>query len=475
MSERAHSYLSLRDPEAALAQPPEFLEFLPIAVYACDAQGRVCWFNEKAADLWGGRPQIGADSELFCGSFKLYSFDGEIIRREETPMAHVLRTGEPVYGREATVERPDGSRIVAMVHIDPVKDASGKLLGAINCFHDTTELHNAKAQIAEEDAIFRQTLDALPAAVYTTDAKGRITYFNRAAVELAGREPKLGSDEWCVTWRLFTPDGTPLPHAECPMAIALKENREVRGVEAIAERPDGTRRPFLPFPTPLRDLSGKLVGAVNMLVDISERMEAESQQKTLLAELNHRVKNNMQMLHALLRGARRETSNSEAQAVLDEAARRVGAMAAAQQVLYDAASAVSFDVEDFVTVLCRSAQQTFNGHAHIKFVASAGSLSNDAAMPLALILNELLVNAFKHGRVADAPVSIGVSMTNEDARWRLAVVDDGPGFELKPARRRASGLGLVNGLAAQLGGSLEVSREGGTRCMVAFPATLALR
>ena len=91
----------------------------------------------------------------------------------------------------------------------------------------------------------RTVLDALPAAIYTTDAAGRVTYYNRAAAELAGREPELGKDEWCVTWRLYNRDGTPLPHDQCPMAIAIKENRAVRGAEAILEPPDGTRLHFV--------------------------------------------------------------------------------------------------------------------------------------------------------------------------------------------------------------------------------------
>src|SRR5438067_4687192 len=91
---------------------------------------------------------------------------------------------------------------------------------------------------------FRTVLDALPAAIYTTDAAGRVTYFNQAAVALAGRQPELGTDEWCVTWRLYRPDGSRLPHDQCPMAVALRENRPVRGVEAILERPDGIRIPF---------------------------------------------------------------------------------------------------------------------------------------------------------------------------------------------------------------------------------------
>ena len=130
----------------------------------------------------------------------------------------------------------------------------------------------------------RELLDALPAAIYTTDAAGRITYYNAAAVQLAGRKPEIGSDEWCITWRLYRPDGTPLPHDECPMAVALKTGRPVRGVEAVAERPDGTLVPFMPYPTPLHDAAGNLVGAVNMLVDLSERSHAE-QVRQLLASI----------------------------------------------------------------------------------------------------------------------------------------------------------------------------------------------
>jgi PAS domain S-box-containing protein len=126
----------------------------------------------------------------------------------------------------------------------------------------------------------RQALDALPAAVYATDAHGRITYFNEAAATLAGRRPELGQDEWCVSWRLFHLDGTPMAHDECPMAVALKEGRRVWGEEAILERPDGTRIVFQPWPTPLHDASGVLVGAVNMLVDITHRKAADAELRT---------------------------------------------------------------------------------------------------------------------------------------------------------------------------------------------------
>lgn len=133
------------------------------------------------------------------------------------------------------------------------------------------------------DGYFREVLSAIPAPVYTTDAEGRITYYNEAAAELWGVRPELGKSEWCGSWKLFWPDGTPLPHDECPMALALKERRSIRGMEAIAERPDGTRIPFIPFPTPLFDQAGELIGGVNMLVDITDRKRAELDGQRLAA------------------------------------------------------------------------------------------------------------------------------------------------------------------------------------------------
>lgn len=120
-----------------------------------------------------------------------------------------------------------------------------------------------------EDSL-AEMLDRIPAAVYLTDAEGVVTHFNRACADFAGREPEAQLDRWCVTWRLYTDDGTFLPHELCPMAVAIREERKVRGVRATAERPDGTRVDFLPHPTPIFDADGRLTGAVNLLVDLRD-------------------------------------------------------------------------------------------------------------------------------------------------------------------------------------------------------------
>lgn len=117
---------------------------------------------------------------------------------------------------------------------------------------------------------WRAVLDELPVPVYVTEATGAVTYWNQACVHFAGRQPQLGSDKWCVTWELYTTTGERLRHEDCPMAEAIKDRRDVRGKVAIALRPDGTRRAFLPYPTPFFDSDGELIGAVNLLIDVSD-------------------------------------------------------------------------------------------------------------------------------------------------------------------------------------------------------------
>jgi PAS domain S-box-containing protein len=114
-------------------------------------------------------------------------------------------------------------------------------------------------------------LDAMPVPVYLTDSEGKLTYWNSASEEFAGRRPERSKDRWCVTWKLTTPNDDALPHDRCPMAIAIREKRAIRGQIAIALLPDKSRKAFMPFPTPLFDEQGALVGALNMLIDVSDQ------------------------------------------------------------------------------------------------------------------------------------------------------------------------------------------------------------
>ena len=432
------------------------------AIISKDRNGVIQTWNTGAERLFG------YTAEETVGRPVTIIFPEDRQNEEPDILSRILR-GERIDHYETVRRRKDGSLVDISLTVSPMRDSSGAIIGASKIARDISERKEARRKLEESEQYLQDLLAAIPAAIYTTDAQGRITYFNQAAVELAGRTPTIGSDAWCVTWKLFNPDGTPLPHDQCPMAMALKEGRAIRSAEAIAERPDGTRVPFIPYPTPLRDGSGKVVGAINMLADISERKQAETQQRLLLDELNHRTKNNMQMLLSLLSGAARKTGSDEARRVLNEACSRIAAMAAAQRVLYGRADANRFDTGDFLRAVCQTVQQTLPPQIQIICEPSAGELANDAAMPLALIVNELVTNAVKHGFKDGANGGVCINLMESDGQWFMSIEDPGEGFDLNTVLRSSSGLQLVSGLARQLQGSFAVTRNPSTACL-RFPA-----
>jgi len=145
---------------------------------------------------------------------------------------------------------------------------------------------NASAQ-ANYDTI--DLIEDLPVAIYICDKEGRITFFNHAAAQLWGREPEIGKELWCGSWKIYNTDGTLLALDECPMSITLKEGFALKGKEVIVERPDGVRINVLPHPKPIFDADGNIVGAVNMLIDITEKRSNEQYLKELSHSLEAKV------------------------------------------------------------------------------------------------------------------------------------------------------------------------------------------
>jgi PAS domain S-box-containing protein len=122
----------------------------PVAVYSCDVSGVIREYNNRAAELWGRKPQLGDTDERFCGSFKMYRPDGSFMPHEQCPMGDVL-TGKVsgTHDAEVHIERPDGSRVIVIVNIAPLKDDQGEITGAINCFYDVTERKRAEEALRQ--------------------------------------------------------------------------------------------------------------------------------------------------------------------------------------------------------------------------------------------------------------------------------------------------------------------------------------
>lgn len=320
---------------------------------------------------------------------------------------------------------------------------------------DITERKRLEVANSEAEQRLRDLLDALPTAVYTTDASGRVSYFNQACIDLAGRVPTIGSDEWCVTWRLYRADGTPMRRDECPMAVALKENRAIAGAEAMAERPDGTMVPFLAYPAPLHDGTGKLIGAVNMLVDISERKVAENHRQLLLNELNHRVKNTLATVQSIAaQSFRRDTDNENYQWFEG----RLIALSKAHDVL----SRENWQAADLREVV-EQAAAPFQVSGLQRFITEgpAQPLRPKQALALAMALHELCTNAAKYGALTSEAGHVCIS-------WHVTHRDGGPTLQFQwkevggpavtPPLRKGFGSRLLErGLGGELNADVRLS------------------
>jgi PAS domain S-box-containing protein len=357
-----------------------------------------------------------------------------------------------------------GTRRHMATHAAPLRLPDGSL-AQLAITRDVTQRKTDDRRLRESEHLHRALMEALPAAVYTTDMEGRITFYNEAAVQLAGRRPALG-EKWCVTWRLYNPDGSFLPHEECPMAVALREQRPVRNVEAIAERPDGSRIWFMPYPTPLTDSSGRMTGAINMLVDITHRKDAERQQKLLIDELNHRVKNTLATVQSLMAHSARPADTVE------EFSRTLEARVVAMSRAHDQLSRRNWSAAD-LRELAMAALAPY-GAGNVAITGASVIIPPRAALLLSMVFHELVTNAAKYGALSQAGGKIDFGWkTEQDGGGkvlRIVWIESG-GPPAAADRRRGFGMRLVEqGIAAELKGRATVAfPSSGAQCLIELP------
>jgi PAS domain S-box-containing protein len=451
---------------SSLDEPPPFLEAIPLAMYACDAAGRILWFNHRAESLWGRAPRVRDDTEeRFCGAAVMQSLDGRPIRREDMPVAHALRTGTSIDDLEIIIERPDGSRRGVTIHANPTKDANGRIIGAIIFFHEAPTSQHTQNPSHDSELGYRGLLDALPTVIYTTDAEGRITFFNTAAAELWGHRPELGTSYRCGPWKLFWSDGRPMTHDECPMAITLKEKRPARGYEAIAERPDGSRFWFIPYPTPLCNAAGDMIGAVDMMVDITKRKASEQNIEILSREINHRAKNIMAVIQSIIRLSTTPTTREFAEVLLG----RITALGHAHNLL----SENRWESAGLERLLAEELAPYREGsQARVQIHGPTLALAASAAQPLSIAVHELATNAAKYGALSVPEGRVAVEWArNPDGgvvvRW---VESEGP--TVTPPAHQSFGLKVIGIVVrSQLAGTVAFDwHPNGLVCTIDIPA-----
>jgi two-component sensor histidine kinase len=241
------------------------------------------------------------------------------------------------------------------------------------------------------------------------------------------------------------------------------------GAEAIAERPDGTRVPFIPFPTPLHDVSGKLVGAVNMLVDITERKRTEDQQALLVRELHHRVKNMLAAVQAIMGStARASTTIEEFQQAFTG---RIVALARTHSSLADD----EWQAICVRNLLCNELEPyDDDSPQRVQLDGPDVDLPSSIAVPLGTAIHELTTNTVKYGALSVLGGSVAVSWALvEDQDHRELTIEwvEQNGPVTSPPTRKGFGSQLLERvLNNQIGARAIISYEPeGLRAHIAVP------
>jgi PAS domain S-box-containing protein len=321
----------------------------------------------------------------------------------------------------------------------------------------------AEAALLKGELEFRRLLEKLPAGAYTCDPEGLITYFNQQAVQLWGRAPKLNDpiDRFCGSFKLLSPDGSPIAHDQCWMALALKMDRGYNKREIVIERPDGQRFTALAHANPIHDESGKLIGAVNVLVDISDRKRAEealseireAERRRIARDLHDVVLQDLSATLQSLQAARVESGSVELDQEVETLRKAVGGL---RNAVYDLRTKDRQSLLRTVEALLELNRQLAPGCEVSLTVGDdfPSELPETVELELERIVQEALANVRRHSGARRVEVSLEA---NED-EIRALVSDDGRGFE--PDRTRPGvGLTSMKERAALIGGALEIRSE----------------
>jgi len=418
--------------EALRLDPEQLIQALPAAIYTTDAAGRITFYNEAAARLWGCRPELGKAE--FCGSWKLYWPDGRAMRHDECPMAVALRTGRPVRGLEAVAERPDGTRVPFIPYPTPLFDRAGRLVGAINMLVDITD-HKSAADTAQRLALI---VECSTDAIFTKDLDGIVTSWNAGAQRIFGYTAaemvgKSGSLLIPAEW----------PNEEPEILDRIRRGERIEHYETARLRKDGTRVDVSLSVSPLKDGSGRIVGASKIARDITERKQAEARQALLASELHHRTRNLFAVVHSVVSrsfAGKRSVEEAEA-AVLS----RLRALAQTHVMLIDK----EWQGADLAEVV----------HAEMspyrdRVTAEGPSLmlTSQAAQNFALAVHELATNAAKYGALSTPSGHVRISWSvfkpNGHRRFVFRWRERG-GPPVAPPARRGFGSAVLEQVMAE--------------------------
>jgi len=378
----------------------DLMQGLPVAVYITDKDGYITYFNESAAELWGRCPVIGADR--WCGSWKLRHLDGNAMAHRDCPMAVALLEGRNVHGGKAVIERPNGELIPFCAHPILLRDATGKVEGAMNTLLDLRTQTRADESDMRLAAIVESSMDA----IVSKDMNGIITSWNEAAVNLFG---------YTAAEAIGRPVTMLIPadrlSEETAIMARLRKGERTPTYETVRLRKDGTQVPVSLTVSPIRDGSGRIVGASKIARDVSSYKESERRIRLLMREVNHRVKNQYAVIISMVREIGKLTSTPES--FVDQVRSRITALSQSHDLLVEGGWQGAALQE-----LIEAQLKPFVAHSRLSVTGPAILLGSNAVQYLGIAFHELATNAAKYGALSRQAGLIEV-------QWEVAKIAEG--------------------------------------------------
>jgi PAS domain S-box-containing protein len=445
--------LGLRDEEQGFELPARLFEQLPFAVYICDRNGLVLRYNRRAAELWGRSPKLRDPDERFCGSYRMFRPDGTLLPHHQCPMADVLRTGVPVRQQEVHIERPNGSRGIALVDIEAVKDSEGSIVGAVNCFQDVTDRKLAEDAALRLAAIVESSDDA----IVGKDLDGIITSWNAGAARIFGYEAEeiIGKPITILV---------PLDYRKEEEAIIerIRHGRRVEHYETVRQRKHGSLIDVSLSVSPVKNAEGKIIGASKIARDITERKRSEAQIVNLAREAEHRTKNILATVLATVRLSYADTSDDLKNLIEG----RIDALAKVHALFVES----RWTGAELYTLVTQELSPYRDGREErVRINGPTIMLEPNTAQAIAISLHELATNAGKYGSLSAADGDVEVTWSPmADGRLGLRWTEAG-GPTVATPTHRGFGTRVMENIIEQLGGQVLFDwHDQGLRCEIAL-------
>ena len=416
------------------------------------------------------------ESELLATDFQTITHPDDL--EISLDRARQLRAGTiPSYQLEKRYRHKDGHTVHVLTAVSQVRDANGGPLYFVSQIKDVTERKATEAALRESEERFRAFMDHLPLAAWVVDAGGRITMANPYLARMANREP--GAMVGKTRLELMDPASAAAHEAaDC----RVRETGTALELEESFVRHDGTLGTTFSVKFPVTGPDGTCsVGGVAL--DVTDRKRAEErvqaslrEKESLLKEIHHRVKNNLQIVSALLDLQSDFTQDRAALAMFAESRGRVKSMALVHERLYKSHDVAHIDFGDYARQLAADlfrAYRASDDDVRLEVAVTAPPLPLDVAIPCGLLLNELMSNCFKHAFTGGRAGTLRVELTASGDARELVVADDGPGLPPGFDFRNCSsfGLQLVSALVDQLNGTMD-ARGPGAAFVVRFRTTV---